>query len=37
MDKKKVVYTNNIGNPYHSLVKPLTRRKFSQDKKRVKK
>ena len=37
MNKKKVVYTNNIGNSYHSLVKPLTRRKFNQDKKRVKK
>ena len=37
MDKKKnIVYTNNIGNPYHGKAKPDTRRKNNQKSKEKK-
>jgi hypothetical protein len=34
---KKVVYSTSIGNPYHGEVKPDTRRKHNQKKKKGKK
>lgn len=36
MSQKKVVTSNDIGNPYHSSVKPNTRRKHNEKTKKRK-
>jgi hypothetical protein len=37
MPEKKIVYSANIGQPWHSQTKPDTRRKLNTDKKKGKK